>query len=109
MVQTLTAALRRLDEDAQRLLDMVLPAVIVEALGAQRALDIQIIRGEIAGDETIAGGMGGVRGRRIGPQVLRFIGFPHHASIPSRFKAAASRSSTRMSRPSYPLSASSTS
>ncbi len=43
VVERLAAALRRLDQHAKALLDMLLTAVIVQALRAQGAVDIEVL------------------------------------------------------------------
>ena len=110
VVERLATALRRLDQHAKALLDMLLTAVVVQALGTQGTVDIEVLGCQFRAHHTLTvrhGCRRRVAGRR--PQVLRVIGFPHHASIPSRLSAAPSRSSTRISCPSYPLRATSVS
>ena len=110
VVERLATALRRFDQHAQALLDVLLATVVVQALGAQSAVDIEVLGRQLRAHHALAvrhGCRRRVAGRR--PQVLRVIGFPHHASIPSRLSAAPSKSSTRISCPSYPLRATSVS
>ena len=43
MVERLATALRRFDQHAQALLDMFLAAVVIQALGAQGTVDIEVL------------------------------------------------------------------
>ena len=43
MVERLATALRRLDQHAKALLDMLLTAVVVQALGTQGTVDIEVL------------------------------------------------------------------
>lgn len=43
MVERLATALRRFDQHAQALLDVLLATVVVQALGAQSAVDIEVL------------------------------------------------------------------
>ncbi len=47
MIEALPSALRGLDEDAQALLDVLLTAIVLTALRAQAALDVEIVGGEL--------------------------------------------------------------
>ncbi len=43
MIEALPSALRGLDEDAQALLDVLLPTIVLKALRTKAALDVEIV------------------------------------------------------------------
>lgn len=67
VVKTLAACLSRLDENLQTLLDVLLPAIVIETLRTQAALGIEIIGGKLTSHEALTLPMGIPRRRRIGP------------------------------------------
>ena len=57
VVERLPPALSSLDEDAQALFDMILSAIVVQALRTQAPFDVEVIGGEVACHEPIAPGV----------------------------------------------------
>ena len=57
MVKALASALRRLDENAQALLDMLLTAVVIELLRTQCAIDLEVLARQLRCNHALALGM----------------------------------------------------
>ena len=91
MIERFATVARRLNEHAQVLAHAFLPTVVVERLGTQRAVHIEVVGSELTGHRAFAHGMrGDARTSPAGSGIVEevvLVGLPHHAPPPRRLSA----------------------